>query len=199
MAESLQDKIEAVSRNFARKLVQDLTASMNEALDFPKANGQNSHLTFDSDVLVTDNSANIKIIASDTYWINIEDGRGKNKKAPPSDSLGKEWQLSHNIDARKILKEIQINYQTKNGLSKVKKGLSKQSKGLSFDKAAKQLSFIFARSIGKKGIPAKPFVDRVLYDGRVKEFSQLIANLIGAEIRTNIGFKGTTEVLKLEV
>jgi len=199
MADSLQDKIEAVSRNFARKLVQDLTVSMNEALDFPKANGQNSHLTFDSDVLVTDNSANIKIIASDTYWINIEDGRGKNKKAPPSDSLGKEWQLSHNIDARKILKEIQINYQTKNGLSKVKKGLSKQSKGLSFDKAAKQLSFIFARSIGKKGIPAKPFVDRVLNDGRVKLFSQEIANLIGSEIRTNIGFKGTTEVLKLEV
>ena len=70
---------------------------------------------------------------------------------------------------------------------------------MSFDKAAKQLSFIFARSIGKKEIPAKPFVDRVLYDGRVKEFSQLIANLIGSEIRTNIGFKGTTEVLKLEV
>ena len=199
MADSLKDKIEAVSRNFGRVLVQDLTNSMNEALGFPKANGQDAHLTFDSDITVTDSGANIKIIASDTYWINIEEGRGKNKKAPPSDVLGKEWQNSHNIDPRKVLKEIQINYKKKIGLSKTKRSLTKTSKGLSFDKAAKQLSFIFARSIGKKGIPAKPFVDRVLNDGRVKVFSQLIANLVQSDITTNIGFKGETEVLKLTV
>lgn len=197
MAEELKDKIEAVSRNFARKLEQDLMTSLNKALDFPKDNGQNSRLTFSNSIVATNNSVNIKILASDDYWINIEDGRGKNKKAPPSDTLGKEWQLSHNIDARKILKEIQINYQTKKGLSKINKRLTKISKGLSFDKAAKQLSFIFARSIGKKGIPAKPFVDRVINDGRLKTFASTIAKIIGEEISTSIGFKGTTNVLKL--
>jgi hypothetical protein len=63
-----------------------------------------------------------------------------------------------------------------------KKRLKRNVKKLKFDKAAKQLSFLIARSIGKKGVKPRPFIDRVINDGRLAMLGEGLSLIFKREI-----------------
>lgn len=198
---TLQEKIEAVCRNWARETAKDLKKSLEKALKEgqPLRRGeQEASLNF-SDVVTVDDkgNANIKIVASGEYWINIEEGRGAGEQRPPSNVVGAKWQGKNAIKPQQILYEIELNAKKK--LSKTSKGLSKPKKQLSFNEAAKRLSFIFAGTISKKGIKPKPFVDRVINDGRVKILTKKISEVIGQDISAELNLNNEFKKIKITV
>lgn len=171
---ALKEEIDSVIIPFGDKLAIDLKASLEIAL---KAGGsknvQESAVTFQPKYVVTEGSTSIQITTSQEYWYFIEHGRKPGKMPPPS-KLGKEWQSSQKIDPRKVLAQINIKTSSKN--TKYKK------KGLSFDAATKQLAFLIARSIGKKGYKPRPFIDRVLNDGRITQLTKDLAKVMSKDI-----------------
>lgn len=195
----LKDKIAAAQKIWGEKFAADLKASLENALKKGKKNPQEAALHFDEVIEYTPDGVKVLIVASGDYWINIEKGRRKGAKQPPSDALGKKWQNLNNIDPRKILAEIAVKYRRKNALTTVDRRLSRPKKELSFDTAAQRLSFVFARSISKKGIDAKPFVQNVLNDGRVNDLKTSISSIIGREILLELNFKNEFENIKVTV
>ena len=176
---SLESDINKLVTDFGNKLVTDLNASLNQALrDGGSSSPQEAALHFEPSYKITTEGTTISVNASDEYWYYIEHGR-KPGKMPPSSKLGKKWQNKQNIDPRKVIQEIQINYNKS-------KGLKREVKQLSFDKAAKQLGFLIARSIGKNGYKARPFVDRVVNDGRIAALSKSLSALFKKEIQIKL-------------
>lgn len=197
----MNEKIEAICRRWARELSQDLKRSLEKALKDgqPKRNTpQEAALTFSEIVDVSGGSINIQVLASGEYWVNIEDGRKPNSTPPPSDAVGKRWQNAHNIDARKVLAEIHLKHT--GGLNIRKKSLGKKTKAkISYDTAAKRLAFILARSIGKKGIEPKPFVDRVITNERVNLLMTELSEVIGKEITANLELNNEYRNIKISI
>ena len=196
---SLEDKITAIGRNWGRNTAKDLKASLEQALkDAGSTNPEEAALTFYNEVVIENGSVKIQILATGDYWINVEDGRKPNSTPPPSNVVGKVWQNKHNIDARVVLAEIALK-SAKPTLSRTTNKLSKTKKKLSYDEAAKRLSFIFARSIGKKGIEPKPFVDRVLNDGRLNDLASKLSEVIGTEIVASLDLTNEFRTIKITV
>lgn len=204
MAFPLERKIEAYSKAWAEETAIRLKASLEIALKQgqPLRRGdQEASLNFNDKVRVGDGSVSVQILATADYWINIEDGRGAGETAPPSKAVGAKWQGKNGIKPQQILKEIQLNYKNKkySRLTKTGKRLSKPKKELSFSEASKQLSYIFARSIGKKGIVPKPFVDRVINDQWLKVLTDQLTEITGqhfiGEIELNNEFKNIKIVI----
>lgn len=167
---ALKEEIDSVIIPFGDKLAIDLKASLEAALkQGGSKNVQESAITFQPEYVVTNDATTIKITTQQDYWYYIEHGR-KAGKMPPPNKLGKEWQTSQKIDPRRVIAEINI------------KNKKKPSKTLSFDKATKQLSFIIARSIGKKGFKPRPFIDRILNDGRIAQLTKDIAKVMNKDI-----------------
>lgn len=172
---SLESEINKLITDFGNKLVTDLNASLNQALkDGGSKSPQEAALHFNPSYLITTQGTTIRINASDDYWYWIEHGR-KPGKMPPPNKLGKKWQNKQNIDPRKVVQEIQINYNKK-------MGLKHNVKPLSFDKAARQLGFMIARKIGKDGYKPRPFLDRVLKDGRITTLMAALSIIMKKEI-----------------
>lgn len=197
---NLQDEIDKEVRKFGKKLAVYLRANLELALQKGGSkNVQNPALSFDERITQTEDGVTVRIFASGEYWVNIEKGRAPNSKAPPSKALGKKWQQSNNIDPRKVLAEIKLNYERKRGLSKINRRLSKTKKGLSFDAAAKSLSFILSRSIGKKGIKAKPYVDMALKEADVEGFKKTISEVMGKNIAINLNLSNEFKTIKINL
>ena len=167
---ALKEDIDKIIIPFGDALANDLKSSLELALhDGGSRNVQESSVTFQPKYTVTNDSVSVQIVTEQEHWFYIENGR-KPGKMPPPNKLGKEWQSSQKIDPRKVIAEIQI----KTG--------KKTSKKLSFDKATKQLSFLIARSIGKKGFKPRPFIDRVLKDGRIDKLTKDISQVLKKDI-----------------
>lgn len=167
---ALKEDIDKIIIPFGDALANDLKSSLELALhDGGSRNVQESSVTFQPKYTVTNDSVSVQIVTEQEHWFYIENGR-KPGKMPPPNKLGKEWQSSQKIDPRKVIAEIQI----KTG--------KKPSKKLSFDKATKQLSFLIARSIGKKGFKPRPFIDRVLKDGRIDKLTKDISQVLKKDI-----------------
>lgn len=176
---SVYEELDKECRKFAKKLAIYMNANLEEALKKGGSkNAQQPALVINDVVIANINSINIQMVASGDYWYWLEHGR-KPGKQPPSDALGKKWQTQNKIDARKVIQEIQINYNKKKGLKRIVKQLS-------FDKAAKQLSFIIARSIGKKGYKPRPFVQQALREADVPGFNKRISDIMSREIKIQI-------------
>jgi hypothetical protein len=204
MAFPLERKIEAYSKAWAEETAIRLKASLELALKQgqPLRRGdQEASLNFNDKVRVGDGSVSVQILATADYWINIEDGRGAEETPPPSKAVGAKWQGKNGIKTQQILKEIQLNYKNKkySRLTKTGKRLSKPKKELSFSEASKLLSCIFARSIGKKGIVPKPFVDRVINDQWLKVLTDQLTEITGqhfiGEMELNNEFKNIKIVI----
>ena len=60
-------------------------------------------------------------------------------------------------------------------------------------------TFIIARSIGKKGIEPKPFVDRVLSEERLNELTLLLSEVIGQEMTATLDLEGEFKNVKIEI
>lgn len=175
---SLDSEINKLITGFGQKFADDLSIALNKAL---KQGGnkspQEAHLSFSPSYRITTEGTTILINASDSYWYYIEHGR-KPGKMPPSAKLGKRWQNQNNIDPRTIVQEIQIKYYKS-------KGFNYNIKPLKFDKAAKQFGFIVARSIGKHGYKARPFLNSILNDGRMESLSNALSLIFKKEIQVN--------------
>lgn len=165
--------LDSIIIHFGNKLNRDLKASLEAALKLGGSkNVEESQVTFQPEYLYSDGGVTIQIVTKQAHWKYIEYGR-KPGKMPPSNKLGKDWQVSQNIDPRKVIAEINI---------KNNKAVKQKRKGLSFDAAAKQLSFIIARSIGKKGVKPRPYIDNVIKDGRIEQLTKDLAKAMSKDI-----------------
>jgi len=175
----LDKEIETVCNEWAEKVAQDLYVSLNEALNKEgRSNDQNAALHFTKNIKVDNGGAKVQILASGEYWINIEEGRKPNSKQPPSKKIEK-WIKAEALNPQKIIAEIELK---RKGLSKTNRTLSRPKKKLSFNEAAKRLSFVIGRSIAKKGIEPKPFIDKVINEARLKELTDSLGEVMGREI-----------------
>ena len=177
MANTTFDILEA----FGTKLKED----SQEAIDtFIKANankhggdfGGNSDLANSAKFYFTSDGDNLKFLFKmNNYWIVFNDGRKPNSKQPPSDKL-EAW-----VRKRGIKLEL-----SKRKLTKIKntkdKGIKKQLKAQSYEKKVKQMAFVIARSIGKKGIEANHFFDKIINDGRSEQLSNDLAKSLQREV-----------------
>ena len=179
MANTTFDILEA----FGTKLKED----SQEAIDtFIKANankhggdfGGNSDLANSAKFYFTSDGDNLKFLFKmNNYWIVFNDGAKWTgaKKQPPSDKL-ESW-----VRKRGIKLEL-----SKRKLTKIKntkdKGIKKQLKAQSYEKKVKQMAFVIARSIGKKGIEANHFFDKIINDGRIEQLSNDLAKSLQREV-----------------
>lgn len=176
---NIDEQIIALFNEFGISIAEDLKESAVQALaEGGRKNPQTIKLDFKLNPATNGKDVAISIQATNgergvNYWIFLEKGRTPGAKRLPADVLGKKWQNQNNIDPRPILKRFS---------KKLKKG----GKELSFDKAAKSFSFLLQRSIYKKGIKPKPFVDRVINDGRVEELKQRLIPLLGEKFKLTI-------------
>mgnify|MGYP003667143756 FL=1 len=95
--------------------------------------GQASDLAADANIIITEvNTGNSWTLSMKDYWKYVESGRGIGRPAPPSAIAY--WIKKKGISPADVLQKMKP-----------------QSKRLPFEKALTSLSFIIARSIGKKG------------------------------------------------
>lgn len=172
----MREKIIKLFSDFGEGLTIDLRESLVESL---RKHGRKSpndpKLKFDQRLKTTEGGdVVLDILAYDKYWRYIETGRKPGARRIPADALGKVWQNQNNIDARKVILSIR---------AKRNRGLNLKKTELNYDKAAKSLSFIIQKSIFKRGIKPKPFIDRVVEDGRFTEFRSALIPLLGDQYK----------------
>lgn len=172
---NLEDSIKQVTDNWAVKLSTDLLDSLNKALkEGGSTNPNPSALQFNPVITTTKDGIKIEIVSNYEYWYWVEYGRKKGKMPPP-EVFGKKWQNKLGINANKVIAEINI-----------KKGIKSKPKKINYDRNVKTLSFLIARSVGKKGYKARPFIDRIINDGRITTLTEQLAKVIGQNLTTEL-------------
>ena len=180
---SAKDKVKELLTEFGKELSSDLEVSLVKALkDGGSKNPQAPKLNFKEKAYIEGDGVSMDIIASGEYWQFIESGRKKGARKLPADVVGKKWQNANGIDPRKVLIELRLK---KNPKLKIRK------RTLNYDKSAKSLSFIIQRSIFNKGIRPKPFVDRVVKDGRINDLKTDLKAILGREYKLEIILDGS--------
>jgi hypothetical protein len=175
---SAMSEAKEILGRFGDKLAEDLEKSLVRALrEGGSKNVQQPKLNFRSEDYIEGDGVTMEVIASGEYWKWIESGRKKGARRIPADVVGKKWQNLNGIDPRSIILQMR---------AKKKRGLSINKTKLNYDKAAKSLSFVIQNSIFKKGIKPKPFVDRVLEDGRIEMLSAELRQVLGKNYRLEI-------------
>lgn len=187
MPSKLQDEIAKVFREWGKESSLDLKTEAELALQRGGRTNPNTVSLEFKEVLTTtpDGNVQLEIVARRKgqpvkYWKAIEEGRAPGKKQPPSDVFGKTWQNEQAIDARVVLLQIQAR---KKGLQTTNRKFKRLKKTLDYDKAVKSLSFIIAKSIGKKGIKPKPYLGKVLTDERIRELRNKLTPLLGERFK----------------
>jgi hypothetical protein len=176
-----QERIESLFKKFGKELADDLRYSEIEALKKGgRRNPNATTLTFEPKTKSTpDGNVVLDIVANDKYWRWIESGRRAGARKIPADVVGKTWQNQNGIDPRVIILSIQARRKRLTSTPR----LAKSKSSLDYNKSAKQLSFIIQRSIFKKGIKPKPFVDKVLNDGRLATFKNELIPVMGEQFK----------------
>lgn len=168
-----REKIIKAFSDFGIELSEDLRESLNRELKkHGRRSPQEARLVFSPKIKTLESgNVSLNIVADDVYWKFIEKGRKPRAKRVPADALGKKWQNLNGINAVAILSKM-----------KSKKPGTK----MNYDKAAKSLAFIIQRSIYKKGIKPKPFVDKVINDGRFEAFKKELRPLLSENMMISI-------------
>lgn len=186
MPSKLDNEIAKVFREWGKESALELKEEAEAALQRGGRTNPNTVSLEFKEILSTTSDGNVQleIVARRKgqpvkYWKAIEEGR-KPGKQPPSDVFGKTWQNEQNIDARVVLLQIQAR---KKGLQTPNRKFKRLKKTLDYDKAVKQLQFIIAKSIGKKGIKPKPYLGKVLTDERVRELRTKLTPLLGEKFK----------------
>lgn len=165
MASELENKIIEVLTIWGEDLVNDTKAEIDKI--FSDGGGQASDLSGSVNYKVLNRNGIVTFqLTMNDYYKFVEAGRKKGARGVPIDVLSKQWQNSKNINAVTVLKEINI-----------KAGI-KSKKTIPYDKAAKTLAFLIQRSIKKKGIKPRPFLNKVLTDDRMNKLKQMLAPVI---------------------
>lgn len=126
----------------------------------------------------TRNNTPVLNLAMSDYWEVLNDGRGKNKKRPPTKAI-LDWMRRRGIKTELSDSKKNIIKLTTNKLEK------KDIKKKTIEIARLQHAYNISLSIGKKGIEPTHFFDKVLNDGRLVE----LQNKIKTETKKNIVVK----------
>jgi hypothetical protein len=173
---NVNEEIDKLLNDFTEKLAVDLENEMFDALKKGgRGNPNPPDIRFKGGVVYGVNRVNINVYADKDYWYYIENGRKKGKQ-PPTKVVGEKWQAKNGINPANIVYQMTVDYNQKKGFTK------RIVKKLPFQKAAKQFAFIVARSIGKKGIKPKPFVEQGSNPQDLKDLLTNISKLIGKEV-----------------
>lgn len=163
---------------WGEEIVTELRAEIDKVINVKGGGVSSLSDSVRSEVVDVEGGHTIQIWMAD-YYKYVESGRKPNSKAPPTGPIEK-WIEQRYIDPRKIILDIQVRHR---GISLRRKGLKnklktpevKTLKALSFAMARKRLSWMFAKSIGKKGIEARPFISKVLTTERLKELNDILS------------------------
>ena len=176
---TVNEEAKKILEDFGEDIIIDLKNSLIAAMRAAgNRNVQEPHLDFSySQPKAEVDGVSMNVIASDEYWKWIESGRKPGAKRVPAGALGKRWQNQNGIDARQILINIRLKKNPQLKTSKNK---------LNYDKSVRSLAFVVQRSIFRKGIKPRPFVDRVLNDGRVNKLSLDLERALGKAYKLEI-------------
>lgn len=163
---------------WGKDLTEDLEKSLVKALrSGGNTNVQQPALNFREDASLVGDGVQMDIIASGEYWKWIESGRKKGERRIPADVVGKKWQNINGINAKDVILKLRLKANPK---------LKRVQNKMSYEKAAKSLSFVIQESIFKKGIKPKPFIDRVLEDGRIELLASELRRALGPAFKLEI-------------
>lgn len=183
---NVNEEIDKLLNDFTEQWARDLEASLDKALkDGGRNNPQQSRIQFKGGLKFYPNKIVISITPSDDYWYYIDKGRnGKKKKwnkdglsnpkAPKSSDLEKWVKANLTFSLSKKRKTIAKKIQNKT--------VKKAYKQITVAKAVSQVAYLVARKIGTYGVKPRPFVDRVINDGRQEKLIQDLSKLIGKEV-----------------
>lgn len=150
------NKLQRFLDKWAKKVAVNAVKVIDKTVAY--SGGQSTSLseTVKEEALVyPDGTASVTISMAD-YYRYIEYGR-RAGKMPPSNKL-------------------EFFVRARNLKLTPPKTLKGKAKSLSYDKQVKSLAFIIARSIGKKGVKARPFVKDILTPELMNELRQGLAD-----------------------
>lgn len=174
---NILDSLGNILEKYATSIIQQLKEKL---ISYNKdASGRLlASIRFENIKLEDNSSYNLKIIMED-YWINVNDGRAKGKKQPPT-SVIKEWIQDRGIKAPKAM----LDRVGKVRIRGKKKGIK-----ITKDDVYNQFAYIISKSIKKKGIKPTNFFQEVITEQLIKN----IENEIAEEIKQNITINFTKD------
>jgi hypothetical protein len=191
--DSLQKKIEAFMDVWGTKLGDSALKAVNDVVDYggTQETGLQASgiMKFDANGF----TYGLQLVGRDgkPYWQYIEYGvdgtvkkHGSRYKFKDNKPIPKAAALNF-IEKRNITLKSLKAYGRKNfeGISlKSRKKVRKTLKDLTFEQERETLSFIIGRSIKKKGIKPRPFIDKIMTPELQKELKQGLANIYKEEI-----------------
>jgi len=142
MAE-FEDRVKAFIEGWADKVQQSAIDVIDETVDYSTGQSTDLSSTVRTNVTVTGKGSVRFTLSMADYYRFIEEGRKPNSKQPPTKPI------------EKFIRKRGLKLEPPKKL----KGKRRQA---SFDTRIKSLAFVIARSIGKKGIKARPFVSKIV-------------------------------------
>ena len=167
---AIDKKIDEILVEFGMKLEQDLQDSLASKM----GSGYNARLSSKIKSLPIKHVGDLTeyILQMPLYGKVLDGGRGPTKEKTDGNMRGKveDWIKRRALVGKYINDNLQqrLDKQAKNKTNRPKKPLKK----LAFEKAVKQLSFLIARKIHKKGYKGNQFFSEVINDGRLEKLEK---------------------------
>jgi hypothetical protein len=182
MANELEKQIIHVFNAWGKTLVRDTKKAIDTAMA-ADGGGQASKLSGSVNYKVLNEGGVISFsLTMNDYWKFQDSGvdgtqvKHGSKYKFTKKNLNQKSMLGF-INARHF--KIELSTRRKKVLKGIRtKGIRQGAKQLTIDQAKKSLAFILGRSIAKKGIKPKKFMDKVITDERMNELKQMLAPLI---------------------
>lgn len=169
----IEKEIKNVLTIWGLELVDDTKAEIDKLVEH--AGGQTSDLSGSVNYKVLSQGGNITFqLTMADHWVNVEDGRGPNLKPPPLKPI-QEWINKKHLPVDKILLAVNIKFR---GQGKTLGGhvIKKRTlKSITHERKVEMVSWMIAKSIGKKGIKPRPFLNKVLTTERMEKLKKMLA------------------------
>ena len=173
------EKIIEAFDKWGLQLVTDTKKAIDDSVTHQ--GGQTSDLSGSVNYKVLNTNGKITFtLTMNKYWYWFDKGRAANKKAPPAAAIKSflEKKGFSQSKANQILLSVNAKHK---GIGK-KLGGNKIShrnlKTISFDKKLTMISWLFAKSIGKKGTKPHHFIDKVITDERIEDLKTQLKPLL---------------------
>jgi hypothetical protein len=170
VVEPVFDETKSVLENWGMKITSAMGAALPPEKD---VDGQlRAGIEYSNSVSISFTSMGFPItfqIALPDYWKYVDAGRRPGAKPPPIDVI-RQWIINKHLvlnDKTAKLQPLHMSMPRKGTLAKRTKGQTDLT-----ESKIKSLAFLFARAIGRDGIPAVPFVSSVITDGAIQDLQQ---------------------------
>lgn len=176
MASDLEREIIEVFNIWGLELVNDTKQIIDEVVTH--SGGQTTDLSGSVNYKVLNQNGVITFqLTMNDYYKNVEDGRKPNSKAPPHKSIA-DWINKKSLPIDQILLSVNIKHKGQ-GKSLGGHTIKKRTlKTISHERKVEMVSWLFAKSIGKKGIKPRPFMNKVITQDRIERLKQMLRPVI---------------------